>query len=134
MTHSHAATESATATSTAAKALRVVSTLAVVFIVLQGVTAGEILSRSKVALSLHFDGAIVVHVFTGLTVIAAFLVMRQGSAPRWPTVLAVIVFIVGFVQAAVGEAGILTIHIPLALLLLVGAVTVMLWSFWPTRA
>jgi F0F1-type ATP synthase epsilon subunit len=38
------------------------------------------------------------------------------------------------VQAAVGEAGILAIHIPLAMLLLVGSVTVMLWSFWPTRA
>jgi hypothetical protein len=134
MTHSHAATETATATSTAARALRVVSTLAVVFIVLQGVTAGEILSRSKVALSLHFTGAIVVHVFTGLTLIAAFLVMRQGSAPRWPTVLSVVVFIVGFVQAAVGEAGILAVHVPLAMLLLVGAVAVMLSSFWPTRA
>ncbi len=133
MTHSHAA-DVATATTTAAWALRVASTLAVVFIVVQGVTAGEILSRSRTALALHAGGAIVVHVLTGLTVIAAFLVMRQGSAPRWPLVLAVVVFIVGFIQAGLGDAGILAVHVPLAMLLLIGAVIVMVSSFWRARA
>ncbi len=135
MTHSHAAgTATATATTTAAWGLRIASALSVVFIVLQGVTAGEILSRSRTALLLHAGGAIVVHVLTGLTVIAAFLVMRQASGPRWPLVLAVVVFIVGFIQAALGDAGILAVHVPLAMLLLIGAVMVMLSSFWRARA
>ena len=55
----HAATD--TDRPGALRALRVASTAAVVIIVLQGVTAGEILSRSRVAETLHFGGAFVVH-------------------------------------------------------------------------
>ena len=129
MTHSSAAP----ATTANSSALRIVATLTVVFIVLQGVTAGGILSRVRVAQSLHFGGAIAVHVLTGLTAVAAFLITRQRQAPWWPTVLAALVFVVGFVQATVGEAGILLVHVPLAMVLLVGAVTVMVWSFTATR-
>jgi uncharacterized membrane protein HdeD (DUF308 family) len=81
---------------------------------------------------LHFNGAIVVHVVTGLTALVAFLVARRERGPWWPTVLAVVVFVVGFAQAAIGEAGMLAVHIPLAMLLLVGAATVMVWSFRPS--
>jgi hypothetical protein len=44
-------------------------------------------------------------------------------------VVAVAVFVAGFAQAAFGEAGILAVHVPLAMLLLVGAVLVMGWSY-----
>ena len=40
----------------------------------------------------------------------------------WPTGIAVAVFAAGFAQAAFGEAGMLAVHVPLAMLLLVGAV------------
>jgi len=127
----HAATD--TDRPGALRALRVASTAAVVIIVLQGVTAGEILSRSRVAVSLHFAGAFAVHAFTALTAVAAFVVMRQRRTSSWPTVVAAAVFVLGFVQAALGEAGILAVHVPLAMLLLVGAVLVMAWSFARTR-
>ena len=134
MTRSSAAEAVAsTASATATRALRVAATLSVLMIVLQGVSAGEILSRNRSAVALHFDGAIVVHVLTGLTALVAILVARRERGPWWPTALAVVVFVVGFVQAALGEAGILAVHVPLAMLLLVGAVTVMLWSFRRTR-
>jgi uncharacterized membrane protein len=128
-------THSSTAPTTTAipTLLRIVATLSVVFIVLQGLSAGGILSRVRVAESLHFGGAIVVHVFTGLTVVAAFLLVRHGQGPRWPTALAAVVFVVGFVQATVGEAGLLLVHVPLAMLLLAGAVVVMGWSFAGAR-
>ena len=130
MTHSSAAeTTTSTAGATATRALRVVATLSVLMIVLQGVSAGEILSRNRSAESLHFGGAIVVHVLTGLTALVAVLIARRERGPWWPTAIAVVVFAVGFAQAAIGEAGILAVHVPLAMLLLVGAVTVMLWSF-----
>lgn len=135
MTHSSAAeTAPSTAGVTLTRALRVVATLSVLMFVLQGATAGEILSRSRSALALHFGGAIVVHVLTGLTVLVAFLLARRERGPWWPTALAAVVFVFGFVQAALGEAGLLAVHIPLAMVLLVGAVTVMVWSFRRTRA
>jgi hypothetical protein len=127
-------TETATTAGVGAlRALRVVATLSVLFIIVQGVTAGEILSRSKVAVSLHYDGAFVVHALTALTAIAAFLVMRQRGGPWWPTVVSLVIFVVTFVQAAVGNAGILSVHVPLAMVLLVGAVLVMGWSFTRTQ-
>ena len=134
MTRSSSAESVATTTGAGAlRTLRVVSTLSVVFFVVQGLTAGEILSRSRVAVSLHFAGAFAVHAFTALTAVAAFVVMRQRQTSSWPTAVAAAVFVLGFAQAALGNAGILAVHVPLAMLLLVGAVLVMAWSFARTR-
>jgi len=47
----------------------------------------------------------------------------------WPTGIAVAVFAVSFAQAAFGDLGLLAVHVPLAMLLLVGAVVVMAWSY-----
>ena len=47
----------------------------------------------------------------------------------WPTGIAVAVFVVSFAQAAFGDLGLLAVHVPLAMLLLVGAVVVMAWSY-----
>lgn len=129
MTRSSTAEGAALAPSALTRALQVASTLSVLSIVVQGVTAGEILARSRSALVLHATGAIVLHVLTGLTVVAAFLVLRRDGGARWPTAIAAVVFVVGFVQAALGDAGVLAVHVPLALLLLVGAVVVAVSSF-----
>jgi hypothetical protein len=129
MTHSRAAETVASTASTAKRALQVLATLSVLMIVLQGASAGLLLSRNRSAEALHFNGAIVVHVLTGLTALVAFLVARREGGPWWPTALAVVVFVVGFIQAAIGEAGILAVHVPLAMLLLVAAVVVTMWSF-----
>jgi uncharacterized membrane protein len=118
-----------TASPTAMRALRIAATAAVVVIVLQGVTAGEILSRSRVAETLHFAGAFAVHICTGLTALAAFLLARRRRASWWPTGIAVAVFVVSFVQAALGDLGVLSVHVPLAMLLLVGSAVVMAWSY-----
>jgi hypothetical protein len=123
----HAATE--TERPVALRALRIAATAAVVVIVLQGVTAGEILSRSRVAETLHFGGAFAVHICTGLTAVAAFLLARGRRVSWWPTGVAVAVFVVSFAQAALGEAGLLSVHVPLAMLLLIGSVVVMVWSY-----
>ena len=123
-------TETATTAGVGAlRALRVVATLSVLFIIVQGVTAGEILSRSRVAETLHFGGAFVVHICTGLTAVAAFLLARRRRVSWWPTGIAVAVFVVSFAEAAFGEFGVLSVHVPLAMLLLVGSVVVMAWSF-----
>jgi len=110
-------------------ALRVLATLSVLCIVLQGVTAGALLSPGGGGLGLHAAGAIVLHVLTGLTVVAAFLLRRAAGGAWWPVVLAGVVFVLTFLQALAGDNGNLVVHVPLALLLLVGAVWVAAWSF-----
>lgn len=129
MTHSAATgTAAPGAGSTVQRALRVVATLSAASIVGQGVSAGLILSRAAAGDALHFGGAVVVHVLTGLTALLVYLAVRRGRGPWWPVVLAAVVFVVGFVQAAVGEAGLFAVHVPLAMLLLAGAVTVTVWA------
>ena len=128
MTHSSAG-ETVASSATLTRALSVLATLSVLMIVVQGVTAGQILSRDRGAEALHSVGAIVVHVLTGLTALVAILIARRSRDAWWLTGIAVVVFIVTFIQAALGDAGILSVHVPLAMLLLVGAATVMIWSF-----
>jgi len=114
-------------------ALRVTAALAVLIIVVQGVTAGEILARSSTAEMLHSLGAYGVHVFTGLAMIAAVLVVRATGARPWPAVLAAAVFVVTFLQAALGSGGVMAVHVPLAMVLLVGSAWLLVWSFTGTR-
>jgi hypothetical protein len=126
-------TATRTASSGTVTALRVTSVLSVLVIVVQGVTAGEILVRSASAEMLHSLGAYGVHVFGGLAAIAAVLVVRATGARPWPWIVAAVVFVVGFVQAALGSGGVMAVHVPLAMVLLVGAVWVAVWSFSGTR-
>jgi uncharacterized membrane protein len=113
--------------------LRVVSVLAVLTIVGQGVTAGEIISRSRTAEMIHSLGAYGVHVLTGLTMILAFLVVRAMRARLLPAIVAAVVFVLTFVQAGIGDAGIMVVHVPLAMVLLVAVAWVAYWSFTGTR-
>ncbi|MCE3552138.1 hypothetical protein LWC33_11785 [Pseudonocardia sp. RS11V-5] len=131
MTRLHAATATSTA---AVTLLRVLAALSVLMIVVQGVTAGAIISRDRSALMLHYGGAIVVHVLTGLTAIAAILVVRGRGGPWWPAIVASALFLVTFLQAGLGDAGVMTVHVPLAMVCLVGAVSVLMWSLVAGRA
>ncbi|GAA4699283.1 hypothetical protein GCM10023215_42230 [Pseudonocardia yuanmonensis] len=126
MTRSHAASAVSPAVVTL---LRVLAALSVLIIVVQGVTAGEMLSRSETAGALHASGAIVTHVLTGLTAVAAFLVVRATRGPWWPLAVAVLLFVATFLQAALGSGGVMGVHVPLAMVCLVAAVCVLAWSF-----
>ena len=110
------------------RTLQVAAALSVLTIVWQGATAGELLMRHRTALEYHQAGAIALHVFTALTAIAAFLVSRAVRGPLWPTVLATVVFVTTFVQAAVGDEGTLYLHVPLALVLMLGSAWVLAWA------
>ena len=112
----------------ALRAFQVLAALTVLTILYQGVTAGQLVSQNEGALGQHATGAIVLHVLSGLTMIAAGLVWRATRGPVWPLVLAAVVFVVSFLQAYVGSHGPISVHVPLALVLLVGAVWVLVWS------
>jgi CHASE2 domain-containing sensor protein len=76
----------------------------------------------------HGVGAIALHATTGLLLLATVLHGRRTQV-WWPTALAGAVFVSTFVQAALGSAGSITTHVPLALLLTVGTAWLAAWSF-----
>ncbi|HEY0813685.1 MAG TPA: hypothetical protein VGE11_10435 [Pseudonocardia sp.] len=108
--------------------LRATAALAVLAILWQGATAGGILMRTSTSLGLHEAGAVAVHVLTGLTAVAAFLLWRAARGPLWPTVLAAVVFALSFVQASLGHDATLWAHVPGALLLMLGSAAVFVWA------
>jgi hypothetical protein len=113
-------------------ALRAFALLTTLNVLCQGASAGELLMKNHAAFPLHEAGAIVLHVLSALTAIAGFLYWRATRLGLGTTVIAAVVFVVSFIQAAVGHGRTLYIHVPLAMVLLVGAVWVMAWSWLPT--
>jgi hypothetical protein len=126
MTRTHAAptTDRATATVRAVQAGAVLSVLALLW---QFATAGRYLSGST-DLDLHAAGAIALHITTFLLLVATLLHARAGGA-RWPVVVAAAVFVATFVQAALGDAGNLSAHVPGALVLVAGVIWITAWAF-----
>jgi len=124
---------SAPAVSRSLLALRYLALLSTLNVVFQGVTAGEVLMKNHEALLLHEAGAVAVHVLTGLATVAAALYWRSTRTSPWPAVLAAVVFVASFVQAAVGHGRTLYIHVPLALLLLPGSTWLLAWSWLAAR-
>jgi hypothetical protein len=123
-------TQPAPTVTRSASSIRAVQTTAVLSLLVllcQFVTAGRILSKAHTA-GLHGAGAIALHVITGLLVLATLLHARAGGA-RWPVVVSAAVFVASFVQAAIGDAGNMKLHVPGALLLVVGTVWVTAWAF-----
>lgn len=114
--------------------LRVLAVLTVLNLLVQFLTAGELVNRGggDATLPVHSTGAIVLHVLSGLTAIAALAYWRLRGAPLWPGVVAAVVFVLSFVQAWYGSRSTLYIHVPGAMILTIGAVVVAVWAFLPT--
>jgi hypothetical protein len=110
------------------RALQVAAVLTLLSLAFQYVTAGQLFPRDGPE-ELHAGGAIVLHVLSGLTAVAAVLLWRRGGSSVRMAVLAGVVFVLTFVQAATGGRDTLWIHVPGALVVTVGAVWVAVWSF-----
>lgn len=131
-------TSSARPTAAATPLLRVLQVsagLAVVNVLVQFLTAGQLITSGEAGQA-HSTGAIVLHVFSGLAAIAAVVLWRQGRASVGLAVLAVVVFAYTFVQAALGDYGSVAVHVPGAMLLTAGVVWLLVASLRPraTRA
>lgn len=122
-------TTSGTDPGIALRGLRILALLSTLNVLCQGATAGQVLMRSQEAFELHETGAVVLHLLTGLATVAAALLWRQTRGSIWPTALAAVLFVVSFLQAATGHGRTLYIHVPLALILLVGAVWLLSWAW-----
>ncbi len=103
------------------RAFQVGAALVVLNVFFQFVTAGQLFPSGGPD-EAHAAGAIVLHVLSGLTAIAAVLLWRQGVVTLGAAVLAVVVFAYSFVQAAIGGYRSLYVHVPGAMLLTAGAV------------
>jgi hypothetical protein len=110
------------------RALQVLAVLTLLSLAFQFVTAGQLFPQGGPE-EVHAGGAVALHVLSGLTAVAAVVHWRRSAAAAWPAVLAVVVFVLTFVQAATGGRDTLWVHVPGALVLTVGAVWVAAWSF-----
>jgi hypothetical protein len=109
--------------------IRACATLVVIAVFAQGVSAGEILGGFPAAVGWHAAGAVAVQVLTAVTAIASFAWWRLARGPRWPVVMAAFVFVASVAQARFGAGVTLTVHVPLALLLMIGACLVAAWAW-----
>jgi uncharacterized membrane protein len=114
-------------TASSVRAVQAAAVLSVLALLWQFATAGRILAGSA-ATDAHGAGAIALHVTTGLLVVATLLHARAGGT-RWPVVVAALVFVATFVQAALGDAGKMSAHVPGAFVIVVGTVWVTAWAF-----
>jgi hypothetical protein len=123
-THAAAGTQ---ASSGLVRAFQVFAALAVVNVLYQFVTAGQLFPDGGPE-EAHAAGAIVLHVLSGLAAISAFFLWRQGRVGVRTMALAVVVFAYTFLQAYWGGYSSLYIHVPGAMVLTVGVVWVLFTS------
>lgn len=97
-------------------------------------TAGRLVAQDLTALPLHSGGAVALHAAAGAQLVAALLLWRPGGGPPLPAVLSAVAFVLGLGQAYLGSRLLLSLHVPLAMVL-VALVTWTLVLVWrPQRA
>lgn len=95
-------------------------------------TAGRLVAQDLTALPLHSGGAVALHAAAGAQLAAALLLWRPGGGPPLPAALSAVAFALG--QAYLGSRLLLSLHVPLAMVL-VALVTWTLVLVWrPQRA
>ena len=109
-------------------AVQVFATMTILSELYQFVTAGRLFPQGGPEKA-HAAGAVPLHVLSGLTVLAVVLRYRAVRGRVWPVVLAALVFVATFVQAATGGRDHLAVHVPGAMVLTVGSAWLATWAF-----
>jgi hypothetical protein len=109
---------------------RLTVTAAAVLAFNQAVFAGQFLSGTYPALRMHRDMSNVTFGVVAVGVVAAILLRRFGSGPRWPVPACVALLALTALQALFGYWLVLTVHIPLgvAVIVLLVALTAAAWK------
>jgi len=115
----------------ARRGLQAAAALSLLAVGWQFVTAGQLVGTGQ-GLDLHGAGAVALHVTTGLAALAAVLDLRTGGRPG-VVALAVALFALTFLQAWSGDHAPLTVHVPLSLTVVVGAVVLLVVALAPSR-
>ena len=123
---------SRTASGSTLQLFRIAALASVVALLWQFVTAGQMISGNDLT-GLHGIGAAALHVTTGLTAVAAFLHWRRTRSGQPVLIGAAVVFVLTFVQAALGGAGAVAAHVPGALVVTIGVVWLAVWALRAAR-
>ncbi len=109
------------ASTTWARLYQAFSILTALVVLSQFITAGQLFPDGGPE-AVHAAGAIVLHVVSGLAVIAAFVLWRKSAMSTRAAALPVIVFAFTFIQAAIGGRSSLAVHVPGAMILTAGVI------------
>lgn len=104
------------------------ATVAVV-VVLFG-TAGALVQAGELK-DFHGTAAIVLHVVTGGLMVALAGLAYSRRRGWWTAVVAAVIFMYSFIQAALGEGATLGIHVPGSLVIVIGAIWLTVWLLSP---
>ncbi|MER6949328.1 hypothetical protein ABT294_35475 [Nonomuraea sp. NPDC000554] len=108
-------------------AFRVVATLNTLSVLVQAVTAGQLMSG--VSTGLHGTGAFAVHALGLAQLVVAVLLWRPGRDAGWPALVSLAALLLGFVQSAMGGSGVLSVHVPLGMSLFGLSVWLLVWAW-----
>ncbi len=111
---------------------KILALVNVAAVLLQAVTAGQLLSGGGKAL--HGMGAGGVHAAGLLLLIVGVLVWRPGRGPGRPALASLAVLLLGFVQSATGGSGATALHVPLGMTIMGLSVWLAVWAFTPSRS
>jgi hypothetical protein len=112
--------------------LRTVVLAVAVLVLLQPVLAGRFISGDAGMLGVHSTVAGFITALAFLQFAAAILVWRPGQGPSWPIWASLAFFLAAEVQAALGYARAVGLHIPLGVLLF-GFAVVMVIATWSPK-
>ncbi|GAB2955745.1 hypothetical protein ACFMQL_00885 [Nonomuraea fastidiosa] len=110
-----------------ATTFKVVAALNALVVLLQAVTAGQLMSGG--AGDLHGLGSFAVHLLGLALLVAGVLLWRPGRGAGWPAVASAAVLLLGFVQSAAGGSGAMALHVPLAMTLFGLSIWLVVWSW-----
>ncbi|MEO3870128.1 hypothetical protein ABGB18_15025 [Nonomuraea sp. B12E4] len=108
-------------------AFKAVTVLNAVSVLLQAVTAGQMMSGGGAGP--HGIGAGAVHVLGLVLVVVAVLMWRPGRGAGWPALASLAVLLLGFVQSAIGGSGVVAVHVPLGMAIFGLSVWLLVWSW-----
>jgi hypothetical protein len=113
--------------------LRAVSVLVLVQVLLQAALAGGFITGQVSLLGLHSANGILLFLTSGLLVVVAVLLVRPGRGPWWPIVLTTALWFLIAVQAGIGFARLVGLHIPIGVALM-GLISAFTWWTCAYRA
>ncbi|MEV5888896.1 hypothetical protein [Nonomuraea fuscirosea] len=109
-----------------ATAFKVVTALSTLSVLVQAVTAGQLLSGG--AAGAHGMGATAVHALALAQLVVAMLLWRPARGPGWPALVSLVVLLLGFVQSMLGGSGAVAAHVPLGMALFGLSVWLLVWA------
>ncbi|MFI7447350.1 hypothetical protein ACIBQX_07605 [Nonomuraea sp. NPDC049714] len=108
-------------------AFKAVALLYMVAVLVQAVTAGQLLSGATGGL--HGVGAGAVLLLGLAQLVVAVLLWRPGRGAGWPALVSLAVLLLGLVQSMLGGSGAVAAHVPLGMALFGLSVWLVVWSW-----